>query len=270
MIAKQTLDALKKGYFTNPSGKTVSIKKQQTHAESKTILYRPDASEDLLKQLPDEADNFSTIYEVSNESTFDAARRLEQEGARRIFCLNFASAKSPGGGFIKGSAAQEESLARASGLYLCQLKAKGYYDINRKIGTCLYSDYMIYSPDVPVFKYEDGSLMEVPIAVSILTAPAVNAGIVRRNEPRKVAQIKPVMKKRIAKVLAIALKHEHEVLILGAWGCGVFQNDPSTIAKLFREALEGAFKNRFKKVIFAIKTRNEELFLAPFKARFGK
>lgn len=268
-IAKQTLESLKKGFYINPNGKTISLKKYQAHAESKTKLYRPDESKDLVKKLPTEPGNFSTAYEVTNETTLDAVRRLVKEGESNIFSLNFASAKNPGGGFLKGSDAQEESLARSSGLYPCQLKAKGYYDMNRDTSTCLYTDYMIYSPAVPVFKKEDGTTMDSVLTTSILTSPAVNAGVVRQREGKRVNQIEPTMQKRIRKMLAIALHYQHEVLVLGAWGCGVFQNDPRMIAYLFHQALEGQFKGRFKKVVFAIKTRNEEKYVQPFRAKFG-
>src|SRR5688572_22378946 len=60
---------------------------------------------------------------VTNESTLDAARRLGGD----VAALNFASARSPGGGFLNGAQAQEESLARASALYPCLLAAGDFY-----------------------------------------------------------------------------------------------------------------------------------------------
>lgn len=110
-----------------------------------------------------------------------------------MLALNFASARHPGGGFLGGSQAQEESLARASGLSPCLNQFQEMYDTNQRFSSCLYTDHMIYAPDVPVFRDDDDRLLEEPFLVSILTAPAVNAGAVRRNEPHHVQHIEPVM-----------------------------------------------------------------------------
>ena len=188
---------------------------------------------------------------------------------KRIVALNFASARNPGGGFLGGSQAQEESVARASGLYPCLTNnGKDYYTINRETKSCIYTDHIIYSPSVPVFKQENGDLMETPVFASIITAPAVNAGVVRRKEPKNVKNILPRMKQRTDMVLGICQKHGYETLILGAWGCGVFQNIPIDIAKIFHELLETKYKNQFKRVVFAIYARNPR-FITPFQEVFG-
>ncbi|HLK97933.1 MAG TPA: TIGR02452 family protein [Hymenobacter sp.] len=66
-------------------------------------------------------------------------------------------------------------------------------------------------------------------------------------------QLVPTMQRRIRQVLGIAALHKCEVLVLGAWGCGVFQNDPQQIARLFAEALaEPGIRGRFRRLDFAI------------------
>ena len=127
---------------------------------------------------------------------------------------------------------------------------------------------MIYSPAVPILKDEEGNYLDDLKTVSILTAPAVNTGAVKRNEPKHIPKIEPTMRQRIAKVLAVALDNKHEVLVLGAWGCGVFQNNPIDIALYFQEILDSpAFRNRFSKIVFAIYARDER-FIRPFQAVF--
>ena len=117
---------------------------------------------------------------------------------------------------------------------------------------------MIYSPRVPVFRDGDGGLLEEPYAVSFITAPAVNAGAVRRNEPGRVGSILPTMRRRLARLLWVAANHQHPALILGAWGCGVFQNEPTMIAGLFAEALGpgGPFHGCFRQVVYAVYDRS--------------
>jgi len=106
-------------------------------------------------------------------TTLAGGRRLEAiVGGHRTAALNFASAKHPGGGFLTGAQAQEESLARASALYPCLEQQKGYYDANRRHHSLLYTDHLIVSPRVPVFRDDQGTLLEVPWEMTILTAPA--------------------------------------------------------------------------------------------------
>jgi uncharacterized protein (TIGR02452 family) len=126
------------------------------------------------------------------------------------------------------------------------------YEYNRRHSTPFYSDYMIYSPLVPVFRHDDGSFFEKPLLASFLTAPAVNAGVVRQKEPHKIDLIGVVNQARARKLLWIANHHNHNTLVLGAWGCGVFQNDSNQIAQIFADLLNGEFQGCFETVIFAV------------------
>lgn len=128
------------------------------------------------------------------------------------------------------------------------------YDYNRQIGTSLYSDYMVYSPRVPVFRQDDGLLREQPFCVSFVTSPAVNTGAVLKNELQNVRFIGPSMAARANKLLWIAQHQGHQTLILGAWGCGVFGNAPAAVAQMFSDALNpnGLFHGAFERVIFAV------------------
>lgn len=265
-IAYDTLEILEKGNYTNCKNETVHFGDAQAYALQNTRLYSPEELDDLLQAA--RPVSHDTIFEVTNETTLDAVRRLAAAGEANILALNFASAKNAGGGFLGGAQAQEESIARASGLYPCLLKGRNYYEHHRNLDTCLYSDYMIYSPAVPVLKDEDGRLLDEPVPVSVVTSAAANAGAIKNNEPENEYLILPVMKLRIGKMLALCAAHQHEVLVLGAWGCGVFRNDPDAIALLFRDALNGPFKNVFRKIVFAVKT-NKEAIIAPFQQYFG-
>jgi uncharacterized protein (TIGR02452 family) len=225
-------------------------------AQKNTLLLRPSdlalQHKDCLVLLSQKTRQETTIS-VTNETTLQAAQRLVSQYGR-VFCLNFASAKNAGGGFLGGSQAQEESLARSSGLYVCIESQHEYYSTNRACGTCLYTNYMIYSPKVPVLRTDDGNLLDAPYLCSFLTAPAVNAGAVLANEKDNARQIEPVMRQRIEKVLEVALAKGYEVLLLGAWGCGVFQNNPKDIAQYFKDILveNPQWKGIFKHIVFAV------------------
>ena len=189
----------------------------------------------------------------------------------KVLALNFASAKNPGGGFLGGSQAQEESIARASGLYAC-IRSSPMYSVNRHCGTCLYTDHMIYSPDVPVFRDDHDRLLEEPYTLSFLTAPAVNAGVVRAREPENMSKIAGVMLRRMEMIIDIAGYYGYEALVLGAWGCGVFRHRPKEVAQWFAEVLiERKRDARFTHIHFAVLDGTEGLHtLAPFQNIFER
>lgn len=265
LIAEDTLKIIDTGYYINHKNEKVEVKQLTDNAVNGTQLYTPAQLEELTEKWHP-AKTFTTQFEVTAETTLNAVRKLATE-TKDILCLNFASAKNPGGGFLGGAVAQEESIARASALYPCLLTAPGYYQFHRSQRTCLYSDHMIYSPAVPVFKHENGSLMHEAVNTSIITSPAVNAGVVRRNEPGNSDKILPAMKNRMEKMLSLCASRKHTNLVLGAWGCGVFQNEPEEIAELFEYFLKGKFAGAFQRVTFAVKSNNEK-FINPFRKRF--
>jgi len=264
--AKRSLEIIEKGFYLSPSGKKIEIQTPQTFCVENTAFYSSERLAEIIeKQVI--THEYKTQFEVENETTLNAVRRLLAAGNAEIMALNFASAKNPGGGFFTGAQAQEESIARATGLYPCLMKEFHHYEKHRKMASCLYTDNMIYSPAVPIFCDEEGNLLEKCETVSIITSPAVNAGVVRRQEPKNIAQILPTMRLRIEKMLALSLERKHKVLVLGAWGCGVFQNEPLEIAAIFADFLKGKYENAFEKVVFAIKSDKPQ-FIQPFCQHF--
>lgn len=263
ILAEETLIILQNGFYAIEN-KKIDFGYEQIEAKQKSIHYESEQLDKIVADTKVEAAH-ETIFEVTNEASLGAILRLHNEG--NVMCLNFASAKNPGGGFLNGSLAQEESLAVASSLYLCQKENFGFYEKHRKLKTNLYTDDIIFSPNVPFFRNDDGELLKKPVLASVVTAAAVNYGAVEKNEKRRVSKIPDIMRRRIEKVLAISALHGNDTLILGAWGCGVFRNDPAVIAKLFKEVLETTFKNQFKKVVFAIYANNDR-YIAPFRKEF--
>lgn len=246
-LARETLAIVERGTYAAPSGATIELRPAIDEMLEGTVVYSPDELGTLASPKPARA--HATQLVVTSETTLDAAARLVRESDEPVLALNFASAKNPGGGFLEGSQAQEESLARSSALYPSLLRGERFYQTNRACGTCLYTDFMIYSPRVPVFRHDSGPLLEAPFAVSILTAPAVNAGALKDRER---PQLAPVMLRRSRLVLALAQARGYSRLVLGAWGCGVFRNDPARVAAWFAQHLSGAFSGAFSQVVFAV------------------
>lgn len=259
-LGQQAVDIARAGSYVAPSGRRVDISGPVQRACEGTRPYPPDA------QLPEPVpDAFSTQRGAVNDTTLAAARWLIERG-RRVAALNFAAATHPGGGFLHGARAQEEYLARSSALYAC-LVGQPMYEHHRALDSPLASDYAIYSPAVPIFRGDDHQLLEEPFTVSIVTCAAVHAGHVA---PAERGQIEPAMRSRIHRILAIGAAHGHDAYVLGAWGCGAFGNDGRVIARLFGEALDGAFRGVFGDVVFAVTDWSEDQhFIRPFAERFG-
>jgi len=266
--AKETLEIVNKGLYINQKNEKIYIRKMQEEAVNGTIYHSSDELEDISSALQLESIH-KTIFEVVEETTIKSIQRLTSLGFDNPMCLNFASAKNPGGGFFNGAQAQEESIARSSGLYPCQLSAIEFYETHRGMKSCIYTDGMIYSPKVPVIRNDKGELFDTPIVSSIVTAAAVNMGVVKRFETNKVSKIEDVMRVRIDKLLSLSIHNNHKVLILGAWGCGVFQNDPKIIAGLFSELLKGKYRGVFEKVVFAIYAKSKK-YIEAFQKEFEK
>lgn len=265
--AQETLDIIKNGHYYNRHNEKIDIEILTQKAIQNAILYDLDSFKNLFEErdaILKKHARISTHFETSAETTLQATQRLKAIDDK-IFCLNFASAKNPGGGFLGGAQAQEESLARSSALHPCISQMTGMYERNRRLKTCLYSDEMIYSPDVPVFKNDYGQLLDNFYTASFLTSPAVNVGALVESEK---SQIDRVMLQRLDKILAIAVVKGYKTLILGAWGCGVFRNDPVKVAQYFKYHLteNPNYTGFFERVVFAIYSpNNDSKNLEPFK-----
>jgi uncharacterized protein (TIGR02452 family) len=269
--AQETLNILEAGKYTNSAGEIVEFLAAQEMAVKKTVLYTPQQSSELLeKEVPNKSTQQPRI-EVTNETTQVAANRLVRiEGCQDLVLLSFASARNPGGGFINGAKAQEEDLARCSGIYPCLLTQPTYYDVNRASDSLLYSDYVIYSPKVPWFRVRNRELLDDVFLASVITAPAPNAGQALRRDPECSPAIASTLRQRAGIILAIARDNGHRSLLLGAWGCGVFCNDPNMVADVFGEWLKDPrFLGCFDRVTFAIYTSKNNLeTLIAFQKRF--
>ena len=273
-IAQDTLKIMEAGYYLSPAGEQVNIARELVSCIAQTKCYDPDRLAQIQKEVIASTPQFShTEFTVRNETTLVGAEMMAQtQQFAKIGVLNFASAKNPCGGFTRGAQAQEESLARSSGLYKSLLKCSEYYEFHRANRSLLYSDRMIYSPGCPIFKKDDGTLLETPYLVDFITSPAPNAGEVANKQSQDLGKIREVLYIRGAKLLSLAAYHRCDALVLGAWGCGVFRNDPAMVAQMFADLLlaNGEFWGRFKSVLFSVlDTRGERKIFTEFSNHFA-
>jgi uncharacterized protein (TIGR02452 family) len=257
-LGKSAVEAGRAGYFVNGIGEKVDWSSDVQAACAAKLSIAPDAGLPTLERIPFP----ESRVQVTNETTFGVSRRLIENGLRPL-ALNFANGITPGGGFLGGARAQEEVLCRSSALFQTLVDDPMYKE-HRKRERSDSTDWAIYSPAVPVFRKDDGTVLEKPWLLSFITCAAPYAPDIGQPEAGDLLQ------KRIHRVLAIARAFGHAVLVLGAWGCGAFANDPHRTATDFRYALENDFSGAFSDIVFAIADWSpERRFLGPFRSVFA-
>jgi uncharacterized protein (TIGR02452 family) len=188
------------------------------------------------------------LIEFQKATTQEAINSIKDVPSKKC-ALNFASYKYPGGGFINGSMAQEESLCHDSTLYnvISADKFALDYDFNRNhLNDGMYSNWSIYSPDI-VFERNNRT-----VKCDVITCPAPNMSkVINSNFVDHDNKYYNILYNRIKFVLDVCNDQGAKVLILGAFGCGVFKNSPSTVGSIFARLLKDD-KYNFDKVIFAI------------------
>lgn len=272
-LARETVEIVERGSYTSPAGRAVDISGTVRACLDATRLYSPEELERLRQEvLSRPAEHPVTTFEVVNETTLAGVARLLADGRGPVAALNFASAKNPGGGFLDGSQAQEESLARSSALHASLLRAWPFYERHRASPSLLYSDSMILSPDCPVIRDDDGTLLEEPRPVTFITSAAPNAGAAARGRPGELSLIPEVLRRRSEYVLALAASRGYRRLVLGAWGCGVFRNDPRDVAAAFAGHLRrAAWSGRLERVAFSVfDTSPDSQTLTAFRAAISE
>ena len=203
-----------------------------------------------------------TKISVINADCIEAAELLLRTRLNPCV-LNLASRQKPGGGVLKGAGAQEENLFRRTNLFVSLYQftkyAKEYgikksehsYPLNRDTGG-------IYSGNITVFRASERNgyrLLHHPFKLSFVSVPAINEPelVIKNGIYSIVDSLVEPTKEKIRTILRIAGKYKHDSLILGAFGCGAFQNPPNHIARLFKDVfLENEFLGFFKHIVFAI------------------
>ncbi|MBD0737097.1 TIGR02452 family protein [Streptomyces sp. CBMA29] len=266
-IATENQRIAAEGGYDCPAGRYVPLGEAIAAAADGTRMYGPGPV-----AVPGEGawGDGPVRCEVTPESSMEAAARLvaADTSGGPVAVLNFASARNPGGGYVKGAQAQEEALCRSSALYPCLLRAPGFYAHHRADTDVFYSDRVIHSPAVPVFRDDRGTLLDVPYAVGFLTSPAPNAGVIARTTPERTPLVGAALDARAERVLEVAAVHGYRRLVLGAWGCGVFMNDPARVAAAFARLLtgDGRFVGAFDQAVFAVLDRRAD---SPTRAAFA-
>lgn len=171
------------------------------------------------------------------------------DSGMRVAILNFADALTAGGLVLVGENTQEENICRCTNLYPVLSDArsyKAYYLPNRQNGDFVYTNRIIYARDITVFK-DDSTYENIePRQFDVITCPAPS-----ENLPDEKAVI--VYMSRIQAIILSAIENGVDCIVLGAWGCGAFGQNPELIAQTFANMLN-MYGGYFKKIVFAIRS----------------
>ncbi|MCR5233451.1 MAG: TIGR02452 family protein [Lachnospiraceae bacterium] len=243
----------------------------KTNPKLSESVKKATASQKLILEGDTLADQKKDIYEdpakvvVSQKRTYEAAAGYK---GRHVAVHNFASASNPGGGVVNGARAQEECLCRCSGLYFSlntRAMWDGFYQPHRDAHDPIHNDDIIYTPGVMVFKTDTAMPQLMPESdwyeVDVITCAAPNL----RNQPSnkynsgdgnkqtvmKDRDLLALHEKRLRRILEVALSEGCDTIILGAFGCGAFQNNPEVVAQANCNVIKD-YLHAFKNIEFAV------------------
>lgn len=215
--------------------------------DSSALIY-PERGSLQTEFVFEQTDSVSAVFKYADKNTA---------------ILNFANFTTPGGGFIYGAMAQEEALCLESTLYpvISDRKLKSYYFANKhalpSVG-CLYSNRALYSPGIVFFRNEEEKRCDVITCAAPNASEYLAAGGSQKMNGNALLD-------RMTFILDTAVKNGVKTLILGAFGCGVFGQNPETLGALYNYLLTDKYQGVFERVVFAV---IDEKTLRPLESGF--
>ena len=200
------------------------------------------------------------MFAVAQQDTVDAIFQYAKN-TKKMAVLNFADYKEPGGKYTEGFWGQEQALCHSSFLYSVLKEFPDYYKWNKQfLDNGMFRDRAIYTPDVHFFRKGEEAVCD------IITCAAPNKEFVIRY--KKVTEQENYNKlfSRIRFIHSIAAEQGVETLILGAWGCETFKQDPNEVAALFKDEF---CKTPIRYVTFAIGPEKKPVNFAAFMAEIS-
>ncbi|KAK3938834.1 hypothetical protein QBC46DRAFT_316923 [Diplogelasinospora grovesii] len=246
-----------------------------------------------IEVVNDDTLNIGVALALSSAKDMQITHGEEHYHNPRPVIVNFAERKRPGGGWLHGAVAQEETLCYRSSLYLSL--DKRHYPLSSKEAEAIYSPYVVVVRDSldNGHRLLGGGRRDLPV-VSALSVAAVRDPEVRRvsrlagpgEQQEQQHQHQPLVlplhaedklvfrrnrdrnftKDNMRLILRVAAYNRHRELVLGALGCGAYENPPEDVAHCWLEVLrEDEFAGHWwRKVLFVVydsgSERNYKIF----------
>jgi len=229
------------------------------------------------------------ILQVFNKGCLEVAEELQEQEPQTVpLLLNLAQRSAShvcGAYWNPYGGSQEEHIERRSAVYRhgidpthCNELKTALLQQQQESETKALKHHVpkfgvIYNEHVPIIRDKHYNLMDKPWYVDIVAAGAIDLQQRWYNKSNEYSEyyfasnsaaksnqlvfndqlFKEHTSMKIRMILTCAMATKHDTLVLGAFGCGVFDNDPNIVASLFKQVLnESTFKNQFKRVTFAV------------------
>ena len=239
--------------------------RQQTQAETlKYLEEHPEISQDTrvtqythAQHIPQNSINRPMQIYIAEMDTLEAVLYGQMVFATKFCALIMGNDQKPGGGYLTGAGAQEESICRCSNLPTCFNQI--IYPITT-FGT-------IFIENLKIIRESEANGFDfhvIPITCHGILACAYDQPDLNDQGEFYSDELEGTRNK-VRAILDTCYIHQQRHLILGAFGCGAFSNPPEQVAEIFREVLSSVdYQNAFEIVIFAIldgpSTYNYEVF----------
>jgi uncharacterized protein (TIGR02452 family) len=262
-LARRVSTAVQAQEYYLPNGTVVGFGYDVVTSRNLTEYFPPKEMKTISRHLTGSGDTLpaydSFQVDWKLKTTVQAIyEEVDSNPEIHVAALNFASARKPGGGWLSGQKAQEESLARASSLVstLSQRMCEEFYQSEQVKGSIAQQEVLrnglIFSEGVPFFVNETTGEFCHPRICSVITCAAVNYSRREIRSALSPEQVENIMDIRIRNVFAIAVRKQVQILVVGAWGTGVYGNDIGMISRLFFKHTNQTFHGCFERVVFAI------------------
>jgi uncharacterized protein (TIGR02452 family) len=178
--------------------------------------------------------------------TDQCAKYLIDNGISDNVCImNFASRHHCGGGYINGAIAQEEDLCRV---------IPALYSSLSKISYPFKEDSILITPKIEIWRDQNYNIMAKPYTISVVSAAAQNLKFEKYFDANLCKRVLASIFQNVHKELG------SDTLVLGAWGCGAYRNDPHKMSEVMNEVCE-MYGGLYKNIVFAIPAgENFEIF----------
>lgn len=214
-------------FFDNRKLSTYELRDETLRMKNLTKVYKTP----LECSVSDEVGEMKVVF--LKQDTISSVLGVQD---KKVCALNFADAYNPGGLVFKGELTQEEDLCRCSNLYESLVNDEcmdEYYDYNTSLNRDIFSDRIIYSKDVLVYRSSpDYKFIDNPVRCDIITCPAPLAFSIESEE-----EYYKIILNRIRGMIRVIAHNEVKTIILGAWGCGAFGGNAYLVGRAFAEVL---------------------------------
>ena len=203
------------------------------------------------------------IYNVIEVDWGDCTHRLTKLYGEVFAVLNFANAYYPGGGYQKGASAQEENIMRRTNLHFelkgsqIDMNTRQYKPDFTKTLEANHADKLIHmhwdenTPDIVFRGSEENNYQTLEASEFFPFAELRGAALDVKSVSLSDDEIRAECRRRIKAQFATLTHNKIRHVVLGAFGCGAFGNDPYMVATVYVEEIK-LVRTSFDVIVFAI------------------